>query len=128
MTPLELLNSRPSSAARLAVRQVPPESRERPRRRDHVVREDLCPMKNIIHGGAIIALADTVSARLDRHNLPEGAAPRRASARPIPSARPRPAPPAGTATPSTGPRTQVGNASRDDAGSWYRRHPTQMVL
>jgi uncharacterized protein (TIGR00369 family) len=38
-----------------------------------VVREDLCTMNHIIHGGAIMALADTVGAAATVINLPEGA-------------------------------------------------------
>ena len=38
-----------------------------------VVREDLCTMNHVIHGGAIMALADTVGAAATVINLPEGA-------------------------------------------------------
>jgi 1,4-dihydroxy-2-naphthoyl-CoA hydrolase len=72
MTPLELLNSRPMPLAVLmGVKFIEAE-------KDRVVatmmvREDLCTMNNIIHGGSIMALADTVGAAATVINLPEGA-------------------------------------------------------
>jgi uncharacterized protein (TIGR00369 family) len=72
MTPLELLNSKPMPFAVLMdVKFVEAE-------KDRVVatllvREDLCTMNHIIHGGAIMALADTVGAAATVINLPEGA-------------------------------------------------------
>jgi len=72
MTPLELLQSKPMPLAVLMdVRFVEAE-------KDRVVatmvvREDLCTMNHIIHGGAIMALADTVGAAATVINLPEGA-------------------------------------------------------
>jgi uncharacterized protein (TIGR00369 family) len=46
--------------------------------RDHVaaemvVREDLCTAGSVIHGGAVMALADTLGAFATVLNLPEGA-------------------------------------------------------
>ncbi|MDR3464827.1 MAG: PaaI family thioesterase [Xanthobacteraceae bacterium] len=46
--------------------------------RDHVtaemvVREDLCTAGSVIHGGAVMALADTLGALATVLNLPEGA-------------------------------------------------------
>jgi uncharacterized protein (TIGR00369 family) len=38
-----------------------------------LVREDLCTLGNVVHGGAIMALADTVGAAATIINLPEGA-------------------------------------------------------
>jgi 1,4-dihydroxy-2-naphthoyl-CoA hydrolase len=72
MTPLELLNSKPMPLAVLmGVTFVEAE-------KDRVVatmlvREDLCTMGHIVHGGAIMALADTVGAAATVVNLPEGA-------------------------------------------------------
>ena len=72
MTPLELLNSKPMPfAVLMGVTFVEAE-------KDRVVatmtvREDLCTMGHIIHGGAIMALADTVGAAATVINLPEGA-------------------------------------------------------
>jgi len=72
MTPLELLNSKPMPfAVLMGVTFVEAE-------KDRVVatlvvREDLCTMNQIIHGGAIMALADTVGAAATVINLPEGA-------------------------------------------------------
>ena len=72
MPPLELLNSKPMPfAVLMGVKFVEAE-------KDRVVatlvvREDLCTMNHIIHGGAIMALADTVGAAATVINLPEGA-------------------------------------------------------
>jgi len=72
MTPLEMLNSKPMPLAVLmGVRFIEAE-------KDRVVatmvvREDLCTMNHIIHGGSIMALADTVGAAATVINLPEGA-------------------------------------------------------
>lgn len=38
-----------------------------------VVREDLCTLGHLIHGGAVMALADAVGAAATVINLPEGA-------------------------------------------------------
>jgi 1,4-dihydroxy-2-naphthoyl-CoA hydrolase len=38
-----------------------------------LVREDLCTLGNVIHGGALMAFADTVGAAATIINLPEGA-------------------------------------------------------
>jgi 1,4-dihydroxy-2-naphthoyl-CoA hydrolase len=38
-----------------------------------LVREDLCTLGSVIHGGAIMAFADTVGAAATIINLPEGA-------------------------------------------------------
>jgi len=38
-----------------------------------IVRPDLCTLGNIIHGGAIMALADSVGAAATVINMPEGA-------------------------------------------------------
>src|SRR6202163_1460875 len=38
-----------------------------------LVREDLCTLGEVIHGGAVMALADTVGAAATIINLPEGA-------------------------------------------------------
>ena len=38
-----------------------------------LVREDLCTVGSVVHGGAIMALADTVGAAATIINLPEGA-------------------------------------------------------
>lgn len=72
MTPLELLNSKPMPfAVLMGVTFLEAE-------KDRVVatmtvREDLCTMGHMIHGGAIMALADTVGAAATVINLPEGA-------------------------------------------------------
>jgi 1,4-dihydroxy-2-naphthoyl-CoA hydrolase len=72
MTPLELLNAKPMPfAVLMGVTFIEAE-------KDRVVatmtvREDLCTMGHIIHGGAIMALADTVGAAATVINLPEGA-------------------------------------------------------
>ena len=72
MTPLELLNAKPMPfAVLIGVTFIEAE-------KDRVVatmmvREDLCTMGHIIHGGAIMALADTVGAAATVINLPEGA-------------------------------------------------------
>ena len=71
MTPLELLQSRPMPFAVLMdVRFVEADS-------ERVVaimkvREDLCTAGHIIHGGALMALADSVGAAATVINLPEG--------------------------------------------------------
>jgi len=72
MTPLELLNSKPMPLAVLMGVKFTEAEKDRVVA-TMVVREDLCTMNNIIHGGAIMALADTVGAAATVINLPEGA-------------------------------------------------------
>jgi len=72
MTPLELLNSRPMPLAVLMGVKFIEAGKDRVVA-TMVVREDLCTMNNIIHGGSIMALADTVGAAATVINLPEGA-------------------------------------------------------
>jgi 1,4-dihydroxy-2-naphthoyl-CoA hydrolase len=72
MTPLELLNSRPMPLAVLMGIKFIEAEKDRVVA-TMVVREDLCTMNDIIHGGAIMALADTVGAAATVINLPEGA-------------------------------------------------------
>ena len=72
MTPLELLNSKPMPFAVLMGVTFTEADKDRVVA-TMVVREDLCTMGHIIHGGAIMALADTVGAAATVINLPEGA-------------------------------------------------------
>jgi 1,4-dihydroxy-2-naphthoyl-CoA hydrolase len=72
MTPLELLNSKPMPFAVLMGVKFVEADKDRVVA-TLVVREDLCTMNQIIHGGAIMALADTVGAAATVLNLPEGA-------------------------------------------------------
>ena len=72
MTPLELLNSKPMPFAVLMGVKFVEADKDRVVA-TMVVREDLCTMNHIIHGGAIMALADTVGAAATVINLPEGA-------------------------------------------------------
>ncbi len=46
------------------------------------VREDLCTRPAVLHGGALMAFADTLGATGTILNLPPGPAPRRSKARP----------------------------------------------
>jgi 1,4-dihydroxy-2-naphthoyl-CoA hydrolase len=72
MTDLERLQASPMPfAALMGVRFI-----EADRERvvaSLVVREDLCTTGHIIHGGALMALADTVGAAATALNLPAGA-------------------------------------------------------
>jgi len=72
MTPLELLNSKPMPLAVLMGVTFIEAEKDRVVA-TMVVREDLCTMNNIVHGGSIMALADTVGAAATVINLPEGA-------------------------------------------------------
>lgn len=72
MTPLELLNSKPMPLAVLMGVTFVEAEKDRVVA-TMVVREDLCTMNNIVHGGSIMALADTVGAAATVINLPEGA-------------------------------------------------------
>jgi len=72
MTPLELLNSKPMPFAVLMGVTFTEAVKDRVVA-TMTVREDLCTMGHIIHGGAIMALADTVGAAATVINLPEGA-------------------------------------------------------
>jgi 1,4-dihydroxy-2-naphthoyl-CoA hydrolase len=72
MTPLELLNSKPMPFAVLMGVKFTEAEKDRVVA-TMTVREDLCTMGHIIHGGAIMALADTVGAAATVINLPEGA-------------------------------------------------------
>jgi uncharacterized protein (TIGR00369 family) len=72
MTPLEKINSYPLPFATLmgvVFVDATPERVEA----HMLVREDLCTLGQIIHGGAVMALADTVGAAATIINLPEGA-------------------------------------------------------
>lgn len=72
MTPLELINSRPLPfAALMGIAFVSAEP-------DRVVatmqvRDDLCTLGSVIHGGAVMAFADTVGAAATIINLPADA-------------------------------------------------------
>jgi 1,4-dihydroxy-2-naphthoyl-CoA hydrolase len=72
MTPLELLNAKPMPFAVLMGVTFIEAGKDRVVAA-MTVREDLCTMGHIIHGGAIMALADTVGAAATVINLPEGA-------------------------------------------------------
>jgi 1,4-dihydroxy-2-naphthoyl-CoA hydrolase len=72
MTSLELLNAKPMPFAVLMGVKFVEADKDRVVA-TMVVREDLCTMNHIIHGGAIMALADTVGAAATVINLPEGA-------------------------------------------------------
>ncbi len=72
MTPLELLNAKPMPFAVLMGVKFVEADKDRVVA-TMVVREDLCTMNHIVHGGAIMALADTVGAAATVINLPEGA-------------------------------------------------------
>ena len=56
------------------------------------VREDLCTTPAVLHGGAIMAFADTLGAMGTIVNLPKGRARRRSRAKPILSRQRRSAP------------------------------------
>ena len=72
MTPLELLNSKPMPLAVLMGVTFTEVDKDRVVA-TMVVREDLCTMGHIIHGGAIMALADSVGAAATVINLPDDA-------------------------------------------------------
>jgi uncharacterized protein (TIGR00369 family) len=72
MTPLELINSRPLPFAVLmgiTFTEAEPERVTATMK----VRDDLCTLGEAIHGGAIMALADTVGAAATIINLPADA-------------------------------------------------------
>jgi uncharacterized protein (TIGR00369 family) len=72
MTPLELINSRPLPFAVLmgiVFTEAEPERVTATMK----VREDLCTLGDAIHGGAIMAFADTVGAAATIINLPADA-------------------------------------------------------
>lgn len=72
MTPLERLNANPLPFASLMGVVFTEAEPERVVARI-AVREDLCTAGHAIHGGAVMALADTVGAAGTFINLPEGA-------------------------------------------------------
>lgn len=72
MTPLERLNANPLPFASLMGVVFTEAEPERVVAR-MAVREDLCTAGHAIHGGAVMALADTVGAAGTFINLPEGA-------------------------------------------------------
>ena len=72
MTALEMLNAKPMPFAVLMDVKFTEAEKDRVVA-TMVVREELCTMGHIIHGGAIMALADTVGAAATVINLPEGA-------------------------------------------------------
>ena len=72
MTAIEMLNAKPMPFAVLMDVKFTEAEKDRVVA-TMVVREELCTMGHIIHGGAIMALADTVGAAATVINLPEGA-------------------------------------------------------
>jgi 1,4-dihydroxy-2-naphthoyl-CoA hydrolase len=72
MTPLEKIQSRPLPFAVLMGVTFTEALPDRVTA-TLLVREDLCTLGNVIHGGAIMAFADTVGAAATIINLPEGA-------------------------------------------------------
>jgi len=72
MTPLELINSIPLPFAKL-MGVIFTEAAPDKVVATMVVREDLCTVGHAIHGGAVMALADSVGAAATVINLPEGA-------------------------------------------------------
>ncbi|ABD87906.1 PaaI family thioesterase [Rhodopseudomonas palustris] len=72
MTPLEMIRSRPLPFAALIGVQF---TEAMPERVTAIitVRDDLCTLGGVIHGGAVMALADTIGAAATFINLPEGA-------------------------------------------------------
>ena len=72
MTPLERISSFALPFAKLMGVDFVEASTERVVAR-MLVREDLCTVGHAIHGGAVMALADTVGAAATVINLPEGA-------------------------------------------------------
>lgn len=72
MTPLELINAHPMPFAVLMGVTFVAADKERVVA-TMVVRPDLCTVGQILHGGAVMALADGVGAAATVINLPEGA-------------------------------------------------------
>lgn len=72
MTPLELLKSRQMPLAALMGISFVEADKDRVVAR-MVVQPDLCTLGHILHGGAVMALADSVGAAATVINLPEGA-------------------------------------------------------
>ena len=72
MTPLEKINSLKMPCAELKGVTFTEAGEDRVVAR-MLVRPDLCTLNNTIHGGAVMALADSVGAAATVVNLPEGA-------------------------------------------------------
>ena len=72
MTPLEKINSLKMPFAELKGVTFTEAGEDRVVAR-MLVRPDLCTLNNTIHGGAVMALADSVGAAATVVNLPEGA-------------------------------------------------------
>ena len=72
MTPLEKVNSMKMPFAELKGVAFTEAERDRVVAR-MLVRPDLCTLNHMIHGGAVMALADSVGAAATVINLPEGA-------------------------------------------------------
>jgi uncharacterized protein (TIGR00369 family) len=72
MSPLEKIQSRPLPFAQLMGIAFTGAEADRVTA-TMLVRDDLCTLGNAIHGGALMALADTVGAAATIINLPEGA-------------------------------------------------------
>jgi len=72
MTPLEKINSLKMPFAELKGVTFAEAGEDRVVAR-MLVRPDLCTLNNTIHGGAVMALADSVGAAATVVNLPEGA-------------------------------------------------------
>lgn len=72
MTPLERLNAEPLPFAKLLGILFTEATPERVRA-TLTVRDDLCTRPAVLHGGAIMAFADTLGAAGTILNLPEGA-------------------------------------------------------
>jgi 1,4-dihydroxy-2-naphthoyl-CoA hydrolase len=88
MTPLEKVNSMKMPFAELKGVTFTEAERDRVVAR-MLVRPDLCTLGHTIHGGAIMAFADSVGAAATVVNLPDDPrAPPRSRARPISSAAP----------------------------------------
>jgi len=72
MTPLERLNSNPMPLAVLMGVKFTEADKDRVVA-TMLVRDDLCTMGRIVHGGTLMAFADTVGAAATVLNLPDGA-------------------------------------------------------
>ncbi|MCW5752590.1 MAG: PaaI family thioesterase [Alphaproteobacteria bacterium] len=72
MDPLELLNSRTLPFAKLLGIRFVEAAKDRVVA-EMAVRPDLCTRPDILHGGAVMAFADTLGAAATVVNLPEGA-------------------------------------------------------
>src|SRR3569833_1590430 len=72
MTPLEKINSLKMPFAELKGVTFTEAGADRVVAR-MLVRPDLCTLNNTVHGGAVMALADSVGAETNIVNLPEGA-------------------------------------------------------